>query len=79
MIIVKIEPHSAVTGKVSEIGRCLISNSLTGSRTRGDYLVQVLRRGSPGRVQRSGRVLGHPRLSASVWQLVRKALEATGF
>lgn len=79
MIVVKIELHSAVTGRMSEIGRLLIMNTGTGSRRAGNYLVQVLRKGSPGRVQRSGRVESHPRLSASVWMLVRKALEATGF
>lgn len=78
MIIFKIELHSARTGEVMEIGRMRISNTTTGTKTRGDYSVTMLRRGSTERVQRRGEVKSHPRLSASVWQLVKKALAAVG-
>ena len=46
MLVIKIELHSARTGKVDEIGRMLIANEGSGDAQRGDYSVHVLRRGS---------------------------------
>ena len=43
---------------------------------RGDYQIRLMRRGTTDVVQRSGDVKNHPRLSASVWILVAKALKA---
>lgn len=78
MIVVKLELHSALTGQVREIGRAHIFNDGTGTRGTGNYGVRVLRKGTQ-RVQREGRVEKHPRLSAPVWSLLRKALEAAGY
>ena len=75
MIVVKVELHSARTGKVSEIGRLLISNDGTGSPTRGNYVIQRLRRGTQA-VQKTGRVEDYPRQSYSVWELLKRALKA---
>lgn len=79
MILVKIELHSAITGKVTELGRMQISN--TGHATkenpkRGDYEVELFRKGSTTKVQRRGLVRDYPRQSYTVWELVRRALEA---
>lgn len=41
---------------------------------RSDYWVDIMRRGSMRRVQRSGVVKDYPRLSYPVWELVRRAL-----
>jgi hypothetical protein len=82
MIVVKVELHSAITGKVEEIGRMHVFNkgSKSGStQDRGNYGVHLLRRGNPSVVQRYGAVDDHPRLSAPVWQLVLKALKAVGY
>lgn len=84
MLVIKIELHSAVTGQATELGHMTITNmgSVTHATKgkRGDYYVQVLRRGSKKRrVQRAGVVRSHPRMSKSVWNLVRKALEAVKF
>jgi hypothetical protein len=76
MIVVKVELHSALTGKVSEIGRMHIFNVASGTRTRRDYGVKVFRRGTLDRVQKTGEIKAHPSLSASVWTLVRKALQS---
>lgn len=78
MIIVKIELHSARTGKISEIGRLLIDNiSRTGNDSRrGDYRVRLMRRGTFKQVHREGVVLNYPRLSYSVWRLVFRALKS---
>jgi hypothetical protein len=80
MIVVRVELHSAITHKVTEIARMCIDN-IGGTRNSGDYRVRTMR----GRdeealdkqtVQREGRVLGHPRLTSHVWRLVSKALKA---
>lgn len=87
MIVVKIELHSAVSGEVSEIGRMYIANDGEKSvqdPTKGDYLVKVCRRGSPGitdfytkkRGERLGSVKDYPRLSYNVWRLIMRALRS---
>lgn len=78
MIIVRIELHSAITLRVTEIARMRICN-IGGTRTRGNYDVVTFRgRGANaldnGFVKRHGVVRNHPRLSKHVWNLVAKAL-----
>jgi hypothetical protein len=75
MIVVRVELHSAVTGEVTQIGEMFITNDGTGTQTRGNYAVQLMRKGT-ARVMRFGRVEAHARLSTSVWKLVKKALES---
>lgn len=77
MIIVKVELHSARTGHVTELGRMHISNVGEGSETRGDYYVEVMRRGTTDKAQRLGHVSDYPRKAYSVWELVRRALAST--
>lgn len=74
MILVKIELHSAVTGKMTELGRLKIVNDGTGTKDRGNYNVTKI--GKNGRVLSGARVEDHPRLSRSIFNLIRKALEA---
>lgn len=78
MIIVKVELHSAVTGKVTELGRMHLSN--TGEGTPADrkhnYVVEIMRKGTTNKVQRKGMVRDYPRQSYTVWELVRRALVA---
>jgi hypothetical protein len=81
MLIVRIELHSSRTGKSTEIGRMAITNDGTasdgsGDAPRGNYVVELMRRGRPSTVQRRARVEDFPRRSASVWALVRRALNA---
>lgn len=87
MIVVKIELHSAITGQIEEIGRMYIANDGTGGMAaRGNYDVRVMRQGATEeyeswasvteRAQRRARVENYPRLSLSVWELVRRALDA---
>lgn len=77
VLIIRIELHSARTGKVKEIGRMLIDNiSMTGNDSkRGDYRVRLMRRGSNRKVLREGRVENYPRLSYPVWRLLQLALD----
>ena len=76
MIIVKVELHSARTGKVTELGRAHISNTGTGDLKRADYEVEVFRKGSTTKVQRRGLVMNYPRQAYTVWELVKRGLEA---
>jgi hypothetical protein len=76
MLIVTVELHSAITGKITEVGRMHIINDGTGDRERGQYDVHVLRKGTKNTIQRRGMVRDYPRLSYSVWELVRRGLQA---
>lgn len=71
MIVVKVELHSAITGKVTTIGAATISNTGAGSKTSGNY-VCAFRRGR-GQVMR-GTVDGFPRLRLNVWDLIFRCL-----
>jgi hypothetical protein len=83
MIIVRVELHSAITGKTTELARMHLCNA-GGSDTVRDYDVRTLRGRSTraldaGLVQRKGKVLGHPSLAVHVWNLVARALAAMGY
>jgi hypothetical protein len=76
MLVVKIELHSAITGKVSEIGRMHIINNGHGTHERGEYDVEIMRKETTDKVQRRGMVRDYPRQAYTVWELVRRALVA---
>lgn len=83
MIVVRVELHSAVTGRVTELARLLIDN-IGGTPARRDYRVRSLRGRSKAsldrrNVQREARVLGHPSPREHVWNLIAKALAAAGY
>jgi hypothetical protein len=83
MIVVRVELHSVITGKVTEIARAHIAN-IGGTKTSGDYQIttfkgrraQDLNRRVP---VRSAVVMSYPRLSVHVWHLVARALIAMGY
>lgn len=77
MIVVKVELWPlGFESKKRELGRMHISNQGSGSAKRGDYKVQVMRKGTKGTVQREGEVKNYPRLSYNVWRLVTRALKS---
>lgn len=90
MIVVKIELWSALTGKVSEIGRMYIANDASGDAARGNYDVAVCRKGNTHRpmfageptmaglpaAARHGRVEDYPRRSYNVWRLISRAIRS---
>lgn len=83
MIVVKVELHSAVTHKITELARMHICN-IGGTQEKGDYSVQTLRGRSTEDLdklvpQRDGTVLSHSRLNDHVWYLVGKALGAVNY
>ena len=85
MLIVRVELHSAITGKVTELARMLITNKGDEPNPRiGNYTIRTLKGRSKtdldkGTVQRSGEVLRHRRLDLHLWVLVAKALRAVGY
>jgi hypothetical protein len=83
MIIVRVELLSAITGETIELARMDICNE-GGTVNLGDYGVYIMRGRdrealSKRRVQRTAKVLGHPRLREHVWNLVAKALTSAGY
>lgn len=84
MLVVRVELHSAITGKITEIGRMIIANDATGTRTRGNYQTRVFKGRSTsqldmGVVQRRGGVFNWPRQARHVWNLVSAALTQMGY
>jgi hypothetical protein len=92
MIVVKVELHSAVTGRTTELARAIIHN-VGGNTTYGNYEAFTCRGRSAADLSRSmkaiftgeqqavhrGKVENHPRLSQHVWNLVAKSLTAMGY
>lgn len=80
MIVVRVELHSAITGKVKEIGRMIIANEgVNETGSQGDYSGKVMRKPNFETVIRHGAVFKHQRLALPVWVLVRKMLENMGY
>jgi hypothetical protein len=81
MIVVKIELWpKGHEDKAREIGRMHLTNQFTKTVTNpklGDYLVQVLRRGTTDKVTREGIVFNYPRQSYNIWRLITRALKVT--
>ena len=85
MIVVRVELHSAITGKVEELARMVI-NKTGGTHTIRDYRARALRGRSRAALDRAwdfqlkptreGHVYGHSRLALHVWHLVAKALSS---
>lgn len=83
MIVVKVELHSAITGKVTEIARAVIHN-VGGTNTHGDYKCFTLRGRDAEALEKNMRNCGHhvrdgavsayPRLALHVWNLVARSL-----
>ena len=92
MIVVRIELHSAVTGKKTLLNEMIVHNVGKTPGASGDvcdYKAVMLRKGSKEvadakswddlSVSRSARVTGHARNSLPVQTLIRKALDALGY
>jgi hypothetical protein len=85
MIVVKVELHSVVTGRVTEIARMNIANDgKSNSANVGSYDAATLRgrdtraldRGTP---QRHAHVENYPRQAIHVWNLVQACLTLMGY
>lgn len=83
MIVVRVELHSAITGKITEIARAHIAN-IGGTNNSGDYRVETFRGRNKDQLDklasgRAGAVRNYPRLSIHVWHLVARALIVMGY
>lgn len=78
VLVVKIELWpGGDERRVKELGRLhIINRGDSPTPKRGNYTVNLMRRGTLQTVQRSGEVLNYARLAYPVWKLLRKALEA---
>jgi hypothetical protein len=81
MIVVKIELWpKGFESKARELGRMHLTNQFVRSvlnPKRGDYKVEVMRRGTKDKVQREGVVKDYPRQAYNIWRLVARALKST--
>lgn len=79
MLNVTIELHSAVTLKKSNIGYIEIINDDTGTRTRGNYVARLYRRGSKKTIWKEVRLRDFPRQTLTSYDLLYRVLkEAVG-
>ncbi len=78
MLVVKVELHSAITCKVTELGRMTIAN-VGGTDKIGDYEARVLKKPRFNVLTRSANVLGHRRKDLPVWVLIARALMNMGY
>jgi hypothetical protein len=76
MILIKIELVSAIhESRNKEIGRIRIVNSGITNPKRGDYIAQIMRRGTTDKVLKTVEIEGYPREAYTVWELVRRILQ----
>ena len=68
MLIVKIELHSAVTGRVTTVATGKIVNTGTGSPTQGNYRIEL--RDAAGREWKSTSLEDFPRQRLLAWDLL---------
>lgn len=92
MIVVRVELHSAVTGRVTEIARAVIHN-VGGTVKRGNYGAFTCRGRDSDTLHKSMvsiswdeskpvrkcEITNYPRLSQHVWNLVARALTGMGY
>lgn len=79
MIVIKIELHSAITGKVTPLGQMHIANDGTGTNAKCNYIGRVFRKPLFKDVTRHGYVAGHRRLDKTIWHLAGSMLKAMGY
>ena len=85
MLVVRVEMHSANTGKVWELARMTIANvtddhvhAKTSGRV-GDYRARILRAPKFTHQTRDSSVKNYRRLARPVWDLVTVALKNAGY
>lgn len=86
MIVVEVKLHSAITGKVTTLGTMTIANDGTGTTSRGNYDVKVIKKSrkhpvglsasvGSSDVFRTAKVKNYARNSRPIWDLVALALK----
>lgn len=86
MIVVNVELHSAITGKVTTLYKMIVANKASSRDPKvGDYVAYVGRRGEENirriheKPVRTAEVTGHRRQALPVLNLIGKIIEALGY
>ncbi len=79
MLIIRVELHSARTGKVTELARMKIARVVTHEKGINDYDADVLRKPLWQHATRSVTVLRHRAQVEPVWTLICSALNQMGY
>lgn len=89
MLVIRVELHSAITGKITEIARMILYNDGTGSAERGSYKGKAVKGNTDGpmapavihqrKALREGVVLDYARQRLHVWHLVSRMLASMGY
>ena len=79
MLEVVIRLRSARTGDTTELGRIHIANqgNHPDRKKRGNYVAHIMRKGTVDKPQATVEIFDYPRLAYSVWELVRRVLNAS--
>jgi hypothetical protein len=84
MIIIRVELHSAITRKITELARMHIVNTGDGNNVRRNYKAMSFRGRCKedldrGTIQKEAYIKSWPSMSFHVWNLVAKALKECGY
>lgn len=80
MIVIKVELHSARTGKVSQLGEMHICNDGTSTDPAiGNYESRVMRKPDFRTVTRHGKVSHWRRNDKTIWHLIGALLTNMGY
>lgn len=79
MIVIKVELHSAITGKVTKLAQMDIHNDGTGTDDLCDYEGRILKKPHFNTITRDAKVIGHRRKQLTVWHLIAKMLKNMGY
>lgn len=84
MIIVRVELHSAITGKITELARMRIVNDESGTLTKRNYSGTSFRGRSKDdldkkTIMKQGQLHNWPSAQFHVWNLVRAMLTQLGY
>lgn len=89
MLVIRVELHSAITGKITEIARMLLWNDGEGNLGKGNYKAKTVQGKQEGNMpvreirdsssMRDGEVNNYPRLSLHVWHLVARMLKSMNY
>jgi hypothetical protein len=84
MIVIRVELHSAITGKVTELARMEAVNDNTGTLARRNYKARTLKGRNTDaldrrNIQRETTLKGWPSERLHVWNMVQVLLTRMGY
>jgi hypothetical protein len=90
MLVIKVELHSAIDGRIEQLANMVIANDGTGTSTKGNYWGKAFRKGSDyfsergksdptNKVIAQGKVDNYPRKDKHVWNLIARMLRSMAY